>query len=98
MDNKNKNEELQSRREFFKSAAKAALPIIGSMVLTTLPITTQAASSGCERNCAGNCGVACTSCWTGCTGCKEACRNDCSIYCSGGCKSGCGNLPNNPGW
>ncbi len=28
-----KNEKLQSRREFFKKAAKGALPILGAIVL-----------------------------------------------------------------
>ena len=33
MKTKNENEELQSRREFFKSAAKKALPVIGAIAL-----------------------------------------------------------------
>ena len=32
-----KNEELQSRREFFKKAAKGALPILGAVVLASAP-------------------------------------------------------------
>ena len=32
MDTKNPNEELQSRREFFKKAAKAALPVVGAVI------------------------------------------------------------------
>ena len=38
MEKKNSNEELQSRREFFKKAAKAALPVVGAVVLSSLPI------------------------------------------------------------
>ena len=34
-----RNEELQSRREFFKKAAKGALPILGAMVLANAPLT-----------------------------------------------------------
>lgn len=34
---KEKNEELQSRREFFKKAAKGALPILGAVVLASAP-------------------------------------------------------------
>ena len=34
-----KNEELQSRREFFKKAAKGALPIFGAIVLGPSLIT-----------------------------------------------------------
>ena len=32
-----KNEELQSRREFFKKAAKGALPILGAIALAGAP-------------------------------------------------------------
>ncbi|WP_182435865.1 hypothetical protein [Leyella stercorea] len=32
-----KNEELQSRREFFKKAAKGALPILGAILLSGAP-------------------------------------------------------------
>lgn len=34
---KNKNEELQSRRDFFKKAAKGVLPILGAVVLSGAP-------------------------------------------------------------
>lgn len=33
MEEKNKREEIQSRREFFKKAAKAALPVVGAILL-----------------------------------------------------------------
>lgn len=99
MSNKKQNEELQSRREFFKKAAKAALPVVGAVVLSSLPIRVDAHSStSCEKQCAGSCGAACTSCWTGCTGCKAACRTSCEGDCRGGCKTGCGRMVNNPGW
>jgi len=35
------NEEIQSRREFFKNAAKKALPILGAVALINMPILTQ---------------------------------------------------------
>lgn len=38
-----KNEELQSRREFFKKAAKGALPILGAIVLANAPAVINAA-------------------------------------------------------
>ena len=98
MSNKNKNEELQSRREFFKKAAKAALPVVGAVVLSSLPIRVDAhSSSSCEKQCAGSCGAACTSCWTGCTGCKAACEKNCDWTCRGGCKDSCGYMAKNPG-
>lgn len=40
---KQKNEELKSRREFFKEAAKKALPVLGAIALAGSPIIAQAA-------------------------------------------------------
>ena len=37
MEKNKQNEELQSRREFFKKAAKSALPILGAVVLASAP-------------------------------------------------------------
>lgn len=68
----NQNEELQSRREFFKAAAKAALPVIGAVVLSQLPIDAEAATDcGCNNRCMN-------SCWNGCyQSCKARCQNEC---------------------
>lgn len=83
MDTKNPNEELQSRREFFKKAAKAALPVVGAVVLASLPISKSLAATGCDYDCSN-------SCSKGCKGsCEEYCRNDCSNQCQWGCKNGC---------
>ena len=63
MHNNKKNEELQSRREFFKKAAKGALPIIGAMVLAHTPFLAKAADDspmGCRGNCSYGCGGACS--------------------------------------
>ena len=80
----NKNEELLSRRSFFKSAAKAAIPILGFIVLSKFSIPSEAKPvTGCEKACVGDCGYACQSCWTGCTG---SCKSECS---GNGCKTGC---------
>ena len=54
MSNKKQNEELQSRREFFKKAAKAALPVVGAVVMASLPNVMQAAT-GCHSTCMGYC-------------------------------------------
>ena len=88
----NKNEELQSRRQFFKKAAKATLPILGAIVLANVPLVSKAAqtSRGCEncyKGCVGGC-TGCTSC-TSCTGCSGSCYLSCSS-CQGSCKGGCG--------
>ena len=99
MFNKKQNEELQSRREFFKKAAKAALPVVGAVVLSSLPIRVDAHSStSCEKQCVATCGAVCTSCWTGCTGCKAECSTNCNGSCRDGCRTGCGYMAKNPGW
>lgn len=81
MDNNKKNEELQSRREFFKSAAKAALPVIGAVVLAQVPILahSQAPSTCSKGSCAG-------TCWANC---RNACEVYCTQGCTGHCKSAC---------
>lgn len=82
---KNKqSEELQSRREFFKKAAKAALPVVGAVVLSALPLQ-QAQATGCGwGDCTGNC-------YGGCDGTcgKNACTGGCQGNCAGGCSSSC---------
>lgn len=78
--NKN-NEELQSRREFFKKAAKSALPILGAVVLASAPGIANAAESAAEMGCSTNCNQRCS-------GCGTACFKGCSNGCSGGC-TGC---------
>lgn len=105
------NDEIQSRREFFKNAAKATLPVIGFIALSVLPIQIKAKSTtDCEKACAGNCGYACTSCWTGCTGtckgcsgkceggCVKNCADDCYGSCSGNCYSCKGGCSGGCGW
>lgn len=71
-----KNEELQSRREFFKNAAKGALPILafsvlGSSFLMSCEKDDDKSSSGCGKSCSGSCDGDCAGdcddgCWTAC--------------------------------
>ena len=64
-----------SRREFFKGAAKKALPIVGAVVLASMPNIANAevrVPCLCEGSCRAVCASSCT---TVCTGCKEACKN-----------------------
>lgn len=88
----NKNEELQSRRQFFKRAAKTALPILGAIVLANMPIIakateTETGCSGCGSSCSGSCKYTCSgSCKNGCEGCKYTCSGSCKNSCSGTCK------------
>jgi len=85
MEEKNKNEEIQSRREFFKQAAKKALPVIGIMALVNVPIYARATAieaMGCNNDCKGGC-------YTGCYGdCKGGCQKCCG-GCDGTCKNTC---------
>lgn len=85
MSNKNSSEELQSRREFFKKAAKAALPVVGAVVLSSLPILkSEAASTGCSYgNCEGYCSGSCYG------GCGNSCGGNCIGSCSGDCMGSC---------
>ncbi len=97
MEKNKKNEELQSRREFFKKAAKGALPILGAIVLANAPVISQAAEEpmGCGFTCRNGCYTSCMqSCKSSCSGscdqccdqsCYMQCRNTCHGTCSGGC-------------
>jgi len=92
-----KNDELQSRRQFFKKAAKATLPIIGAMAIAHLPIVANATETGCHCNynciggCKGTCKTACVhSCEDGCKStCKFTCHTRCVDTCSGSCSGSC---------
>ena len=70
MHNNKKKEELQSRREFFKKAAKGALPILGLVALANVPGVLNAASDapmGCNNTCYRGCASICTgTCQTTC--------------------------------
>ena len=46
-----KNEELQSRREFFKRAAKGALPILAGAALLSSPILSETANAMSYAGC-----------------------------------------------
>lgn len=77
------NKELQSRREFFKSAAKAALPMIAAVALANAPAIVKA--SGVSPSNCGSCQYSCTSCVGQCL---DACARSCTS-CSNGCARGC---------
>lgn len=77
MSNSKKNEELQSRREFFKKAAKAALPVVGAAILASVPFVKSEAATGCRGY--------------GCEGsCNDSCYGSCEGTCNASCKWGCG--------
>lgn len=95
---KKKNAEVQSRRDFFKKAAKAALPILGIAVLGNISVIANAATSSTAAYCSG-CKNDCTN---GCAGgCHRSCATSCSLGCQGksshyykgdcdGCRYNCG--------
>ena len=94
MEEKNKREEIQSRREFFKKAAKAALPVVGAIALASSPIISRAVNSGVVTGCIGcegSCMASCVgTCDTGCkSGCKYECKSGCKYNCKGSCKNAC---------
>ena len=94
MKEKKQNEEILSRRVFFKHAAKKALPIIGTIALVNSPIIAYASdhTTTCNGNCYGVCIDTCNrdctaTCKSTCKGkCYGGCRDTCSTRCDGGCK------------
>ncbi len=81
--NKKKEEDLQSRREFFKKVGKGVLPILGAAVLSALPVEEAKAQWGCNYSCQD-------SCSRGCRGtCNSQCRGDCTSTCGGMCGGQC---------
>lgn len=102
------NEELQSRREFFKKAAKGVLPILGAIALSQSPLLLKAAEKipmGCDYYCTGECISSClNACGDMCTGtcivhcngsCYDTCKGKCADVCTGGCGQLCGLLCTN---
>lgn len=94
--NVRKSEELQSRREFFKKAAKSALPFLSAIVLASAPAILKAKDAapqwcrfGCAGFCAGQCYASCVGgCYGNCTGCVAYCKQGC-IGCAVACNSNC---------
>ena len=59
----NKNNNLQSRRQFFKQAAKQTIPILGALVISNVPILKAAATPmGCDYGCKYACSSSCYGC------------------------------------
>lgn len=97
MKKKNFNEELQSRREFFKNAAKGSLPILGAIVVASNPMLLKAVEDtpmgctgycreGCGKSCTGSCSGSCLNrCARSCTSCSDGCARGCHSSCYTGC-------------
>lgn len=79
----NKNEELQSRRSFFKKAAQTTLPILVAVAMGPL---LNACTPDEPDNGGGGSSSGCGKCNGSCYG---KCDSTCKLKCSGGCKTGC---------
>lgn len=93
--------ELQSRREFFKSAAKKSLPLLGVIVGLNLLTSCEdddgyyyddngdgessSGCSGCSGGCRGDCRTTCYGSSCGST-CRTVCTKGCSDVCTTSCK------------
>ena len=85
--NKPKDEEIITRRRFFKKAAGMILPMLGALVLSSVPNASNAKNSISPSNTSRT---------------PMNCNGSCSGSCSGSCKGGCGRScslgANNGGW
>ena len=104
MEKKENQEELQSRRDFFKKAAKSALPILGMTLLVSNPIIAKTIDNSltycdhCNSNCTNGCRTGChrgcgSSCYTNCEGYTRKYHPSgecatCKYYCAG-CQGQC---------
>lgn len=79
MKNNKENEEIQSRREFFKEAAKKTLPVIAMVTVGSLSL------ASCEKEDTNSYYSS-----DGCGGsCKSLCENTCTLVCASGCRGTC---------
>lgn len=87
MDKKTTSEALQTRRKFFKSASKRALPIMGLLLASRIPaighVTEPTNEMGCKTGCSGGCRTLCEE------GCSHSCNGNCKDTCSGHCNTTC---------
>lgn len=103
MSKKDEKEELQTRRQFFKKAAKSILPMLGavaigpSTILSAMTSCTKSGCDGCEAECMDNCGSSCSelcdssSTSSACSGCASGCASACEGACSNACTSSSAN-------
>lgn len=89
MQSDKKKDELQSRRQFFKNAAKGSLPFLSAIMLINVPAALNAAEESpmnCTRSCSNTCSAQCrTACKIGCDHtCSQTCTKTCGYTCKGG--------------
>lgn len=80
MEEKKQNEELQSRREFFKESAKKVLPMFAVAMLGSSALSSCYKEDfiSCRSGCTGECDRSCT----------ERCSGDCWDVCAYSCVDG----------
>ena len=89
-----------SRRQFFKKAVKATLPILGATALFNVSLglmaQEQTQQGGCNTSCSANCSYQCvntcrTMCGNNCGGtCRMLCHSDgCTHTCAASCMNTC---------
>ena len=87
-----KDGELQSRREFFKQAAKGAMPMLAIATLGPTyfascdkddddDLSSGGSISGCGKSCSGGCDNGCSN------NCDSLCGGDCWAYCESKARS-----------
>lgn len=85
MKENNGNEEFQSRREFFKKAAKMALPIMSIIAIPQI-------LTSCDKDLWEEAEPTCRSCGGTCKNtCEKACSSNCELTCEDRCDHGCKN-------
>lgn len=83
------DKKIQSRRDFFKKAAKGALPILGIITFMQVPLNSRALQViDCNNSCSGSCSRTCKTMCGSSSPCTSVCRGNCSGNCSGSCSSG----------
>ena len=89
---KKRNSEIQTRREFFKQAAKGVLPILGLTILGPSVLSSCSKDDdeggGCSH-CRGNCSKTCGNVCKGTVARSSSCKSNCTSMCISTCRGEC---------
>lgn len=77
------NKDLQGRRDFFKEAAKKALPLFAVALIGSSFLSSCSKVTGCGNSCSGSCDKSCSG------DCEGGCSGDCDNSCHDACMYGC---------
>lgn len=83
------NEDIVSRRSFFRTSVQIVLPILTLLVLPSCAPAKKlrTAPSTCRGTCTGTCKVSCGSACDG--SCAGSCKGLCAVACGGSCAGTC---------